>query len=55
MVDFSFFPGSDVFEANRAQIQRVKQLSDAFDLRLGGKNVMLAYLLEITRSGAPPG
>ncbi len=55
VVDFSFFPGSDVFEANRAQIQRVKQLSDAFDLRLGGKNVMLAYLLEITRSGAPPG
>lgn len=51
VVDFSFFPFSELFEANRAQIKRVKELSDAFDLRLAGKDIMVAYLLEV-RAGA---
>lgn len=49
VVDFSFFPATDVFEANRDQIQRVKQLSEAFDIHLAGKEIMVAYLLEITK------
>jgi hypothetical protein len=52
VIDFSFFPFSEVFEGNRAQIQRVKQLSDAFDMRLAGKDLIVAYLLEVTRSVA---
>ncbi len=51
VVDFSFFPSGDQFEANKEQIERVKQRSDAFELRLAGKDVMVAYLLEVTRSG----
>lgn len=52
VVDFSFFPFGDLFEANRDQIERVKQLSDAFDLRLAGKDIIVAYLLEVTRPSA---
>jgi len=33
-----------------SQIERVKQLSDAFDLRMAGQDIMVAYLLEVTRS-----
>ncbi len=54
-VDFSFFPFSDQFEANRQQIERVMQRSDAFDLRVAGKDVMVAYLLEVTRAPAALG
>jgi hypothetical protein len=50
VVDFGFFPFSELFEANREQIRRVEQLSDAFDLRLAGKDTMVAYLVEVTRS-----
>ncbi len=50
VVDFGFFPFTDQFEANREQIERVVQRSDAFDLRLAGKDVMVAYLLEVIRS-----
>jgi S-methylmethionine-dependent homocysteine/selenocysteine methylase/SAM-dependent methyltransferase len=50
VVDFSFFPFGEQFEANKEQIERVVQRSDAFDLRLAGKDVMVAYLLEVTRS-----
>jgi len=52
VVDFAFFPSGEVFEANRGQIQRVKQLSDAFDFRLAGRDIMVAYLVEITRSSS---
>lgn len=48
VVDFSFFPFSDLFRGNQAQIERVEQLSDAFHLRLGGSDIMVAYLLEVT-------
>ncbi len=49
VVDFGFFPFSEQFERNRAQIKRVEQLSDAYHLRLGDADVMVAYLLEIER------
>ena len=49
VVDFGFFPFSEAFEGNRAQIERVEQLSDAYHLRLGHADVMVAYLLEIER------
>jgi release factor glutamine methyltransferase len=50
VVDFSFFPFSPIFEEHRDQIQRVEQLSDAYHLSLGGEDVMVAYLLEVTRA-----
>ena len=47
--DFGFFFFSDVFEENAAQIRRVEQLSDAYHVSLAGEDVMVAYLVEITR------
>jgi release factor glutamine methyltransferase len=49
VVDFAFFPFGPIFEANREQILRVEQLSDAYHLAPGGEDVMVAYLLELTR------
>jgi S-methylmethionine-dependent homocysteine/selenocysteine methylase/SAM-dependent methyltransferase len=49
VVDFSFFPFGPLFEANKEQITRVEELSDAYHLTLGGQDVMVAYLLEIQR------
>jgi S-methylmethionine-dependent homocysteine/selenocysteine methylase/SAM-dependent methyltransferase len=51
VVDFAFFPFGPLFKANRDQILRVEQLSDAFHLAPGGEDVMVAYLLELTRTG----
>ncbi|MDX6620222.1 MAG: hypothetical protein QOK36_2608 [Gaiellales bacterium] len=47
VVDFSFFPFGSVFEQNRQQIARVEESSDAYHLRLGTEDVMVAYLLEV--------
>lgn len=52
VVDFGFFPFGELFEANRDQIRRVEQLSDAFDLDLAGQHIMVAYLIEVTRSSS---
>ena len=52
VVDFSFFPFGEVFEANADQIARVEELSDAHHLAVGGDNVMIAYLRN--RAGAAP-
>jgi S-methylmethionine-dependent homocysteine/selenocysteine methylase/SAM-dependent methyltransferase len=49
VADFSFFPFGPLFEENRQQIDRVEQLSDAYHLKVG-EDVVIAYLLEITRS-----
>ena len=49
VVDFSFFPFGPLFDANKEQIMRVEELSDAYHLTLGGQDVMVAYLLEIER------
>ena len=50
VVDFSFFPFGHVFLQNKSQIDRVEQLSDAYHLRFADEDVMVAYLLEVTRS-----
>jgi len=50
VVDFGFFPFTPLFEANRRQIEHVEALSDAHHLRFGNEDVMVAYLLEITRA-----
>ena len=50
VVDFGFFFFNDVFEENAEQIARVEQLSDAYHLNLGGQDVMVVYVVEITRS-----
>jgi hypothetical protein len=49
VVDFSFFEFSDLFESKSEQIARVEEHSDAYHLTFGGDDVMVAYLLEITR------
>ncbi len=49
VVDFSFFEFSDLFNTKREQIARVEEHSDAYHLRFGGADVMVAYLLEINR------
>jgi S-methylmethionine-dependent homocysteine/selenocysteine methylase/SAM-dependent methyltransferase len=50
VVDFSFFPFGPVFAENRQQIARVEQLSDAYHLQFADEDVVVAYLLEITRA-----
>jgi S-methylmethionine-dependent homocysteine/selenocysteine methylase/SAM-dependent methyltransferase len=50
VVDFSFFEFSDLFSTKREQIARVEERSDAYHLRFGTADVMVAYLLEITRN-----
>jgi S-methylmethionine-dependent homocysteine/selenocysteine methylase/SAM-dependent methyltransferase len=47
--DFSFFPFGPLLEENREQIVRVEQLSDAYHLHFSGEDVVVAYLLEVTR------
>ena len=48
----SFFPFGPLFERNRAQIERVEELSDAYHLRFADEDVVVAYLLEVTRETA---
>jgi hypothetical protein len=52
VVDFAFFEFNEQFEGKRDQIGRVEARSDAYHLELGGEDVMVAYLLEITRKGS---
>jgi S-methylmethionine-dependent homocysteine/selenocysteine methylase/tRNA1(Val) A37 N6-methylase TrmN6 len=49
VVDFSFFEFSDLFSSKREQIARVEAHSDAYHLTFGATDVMVAYLIEITR------
>jgi homocysteine S-methyltransferase len=49
VVDFGLFEFTELFKDARDQIARVEELSDAYHLKLGGTDVMAAYLLEITR------
>jgi S-methylmethionine-dependent homocysteine/selenocysteine methylase/SAM-dependent methyltransferase len=49
VVDFSFFPFGPLFIRNKEQIERVEQLSDAYHLVVGGEDIVVAYLLEVTR------
>ena len=48
VVDFGFFEFSELFADKKDQIERVEQLSDAYHLTLGGDDVMVAYLIEVT-------
>jgi S-methylmethionine-dependent homocysteine/selenocysteine methylase/SAM-dependent methyltransferase len=50
VVDFAFFPFHELFDERSEQIARVEQLSDAYHLKLGSDDVMVAYLLEIDRA-----
>jgi S-methylmethionine-dependent homocysteine/selenocysteine methylase/SAM-dependent methyltransferase len=50
VVDFGFFEWSSLFVDKREQITRVEELSDAYHLMPGPTDVMVAYLLEITRA-----
>jgi S-methylmethionine-dependent homocysteine/selenocysteine methylase/SAM-dependent methyltransferase len=52
VVDFSFFEFHELFKDKSEQISRVEQQSDAYHLKLGDDDVMVAYLLEVTRKGA---
>ena len=51
VVDFGFFEFTDLFREKHEQIARVEELSDAYHLKLGDSDVMVAYLLEVTRKG----
>jgi S-methylmethionine-dependent homocysteine/selenocysteine methylase/SAM-dependent methyltransferase len=49
VVEYSFFPFGPLFSHNKEQIERVEELSDAYHLVLGDEDVMVAYLVEISR------
>jgi S-methylmethionine-dependent homocysteine/selenocysteine methylase/SAM-dependent methyltransferase len=50
VVDFGFFDFHQLFEERQAQIERVEELSDAYHLRFRDEDVMVAYLVEVTRA-----
>jgi S-methylmethionine-dependent homocysteine/selenocysteine methylase/SAM-dependent methyltransferase len=52
VVEFSPFPFTPIFSQRKAQIERVEELSDAYHLKFGDGDVMVAYLLEV-RAQAP--
>jgi homocysteine S-methyltransferase len=52
VVEFSPFPFTPLFSQRKPQIERVEQLSDAYHLKFGDDDVMVAYLLEIRRAQA---
>jgi S-methylmethionine-dependent homocysteine/selenocysteine methylase/SAM-dependent methyltransferase len=49
VVDFAFFEFSELFREKQEQITRVEASSDAYHLKLGDSETMIAYLLEVTR------
>jgi S-methylmethionine-dependent homocysteine/selenocysteine methylase/SAM-dependent methyltransferase len=49
VVDFGSFPFTPLFHEHKEQIKRVEQLSDAYHFTLGEEELMVAYLLEVTR------
>ena len=55
VLDFGFFEFHELFRDKHEQIDRVEELSDAYHLALGGQEVVVAYLLEISRSTCPTG
>jgi cyclopropane fatty-acyl-phospholipid synthase-like methyltransferase len=55
VADFGFFEFGELFNDKRDQIKRVEELSDAYHLTLGSDDVMVAYLLEVTRKDQPGG
>jgi hypothetical protein len=55
VVDFGFFEFSDLFAERNEQIKRVEDRSDAYHFNLGRSDVMVTYLLEVTRKPAANG
>jgi S-methylmethionine-dependent homocysteine/selenocysteine methylase/SAM-dependent methyltransferase len=49
VVDFGLLPFTEGFRRNAEQVARVERLSDAHHLEVCGAEVMVGYLLEITR------
>ena len=49
VLDFGLFPFSEGFRRSAEQVARVERLSDAHHLEVCGADVMVGYLLEITR------
>ena len=50
VVDYELFNLPPPMEDSRTQIRRVEELSDAYHVRLGEQDVLVAYLLEVRRS-----
>jgi hypothetical protein len=49
VVDFAFFPFTEHFRESQEHIERVEGLSDAYHLKIGTSDVMVAYLVKVTR------
>jgi len=49
VVDFAFLELDELFQEKSDQIERVEALSDAYHLKLGGQDVVVTYLIEVTR------
>jgi release factor glutamine methyltransferase len=55
VIDFGFFEFTPLFYEYGKQIERVEELSDAYHLRFGDSDTMVAYLLEVTlKDGTMP-
>ena len=52
VVDFAFFELGGIFADKREQIARVEASSEAYHLTFGDGDVMVAYLLQVTRKAA---
>jgi S-methylmethionine-dependent homocysteine/selenocysteine methylase/SAM-dependent methyltransferase len=52
VVDFGVFKLGQETRERLAQVELVEELSDAYHLRLGGEQAMVAYLLEVRRSAS---
>ncbi len=52
VIDFSFFQFGESFMENIEQIRHVEKLSDAYHLSLADEEVMVMYLLEVTREAS---
>ncbi len=52
VVDYCFFELSEMFQRGREHIAHVEELTDAYHLTFGDQDVMVAYLLEVTRAGS---
>ena len=53
VLDFSSSPSGRCSPRTSPQIERVEQISDAYHLNLGGEDVMVAYLIEVSRAADP--
>jgi homocysteine S-methyltransferase len=52
VVDYEVFPFPPELDEHREQISRVEELSDAYHVRIGDRDLLVAYLLEIRARGA---